>query len=146
MCVKNISAILILFISLSASAQTKQISYLKTKVDAANANDESLQPLQRIAKTIRISHRTVLKNILTQRLSFAVMHRLSQRTVRLIFYHIVPFSGRCGTKEIQEGKLILISISLLLTLATDNDEIKPPTHSENSERLLFYKFSGNQFV
>src|SRR5436190_5147208 len=42
MCVKSISAILILFISLAANAQTKQISYLKTKVDAAKANDEKL--------------------------------------------------------------------------------------------------------
>ena len=42
MCAKNISAILILFISLTANAQTKQISYLKTKVDAAKANDEKL--------------------------------------------------------------------------------------------------------
>ena len=40
--VKYVSAVLILFISLTASAQTKQINYLKTKVDAANANDEKL--------------------------------------------------------------------------------------------------------
>ena len=40
--VKYVSAILILCISLTGSAQTKQISYLKTKVDAANANDEKL--------------------------------------------------------------------------------------------------------
>jgi hypothetical protein len=43
--VKYVSAILILFISLTGSAQTKQISYLKTKVDAANAMMKSLQPL-----------------------------------------------------------------------------------------------------
>ena len=40
--VRNISVILILFTYLTASAQTKQVSYLKTKVDAAKANDEKL--------------------------------------------------------------------------------------------------------
>jgi len=133
MSVRNISAFLILFISLTASAQTKQIHNLKTKVDAANANDEKLAAI--------IAYCEDYSNLAQDSLEKYTYIALELCCHGPSF----PFSGDdAGQNEIQEGKLKSIPISLLLTLGTDNDG--PPIDSENSERLLLNKFSGNQFV